>query len=284
MQSAISGTDDALARHRAAVRARLLDSNMRRAGPGSISWRIHRHRVVIGAWGPAILLQFAHPAIAAGVHDHSSFRGGLRAGLRRMFSTVRAMLSITFGDDEQMLGAAAGINAIHDRIHGRGYSAHDPELQRWVQATLLEATLDTYERFVESVTTQERDRYCAEAAIMEPLLGMPRGTLPRTSAELTSYTRAMLAGGSLTVTDTSRALAKAVLSPPWWYVAWPAFRPLQLFTIGSLPPAIRTAYGFDWGDREERALKRWTALIRTSQRLLPRVAREWPIARSGSPA
>jgi uncharacterized protein (DUF2236 family) len=283
MQSDIFETD-VLAGHRAAVRARLLESNMRRAGPDSISWRIHRHLIVIGAWGPAILLQFAHPAIAAGVHDHSSFRGGLHSGFRRMFSTVRAMLSITFGDDEQMIGAAAGINAIHDRVHGRGYSAHDPELQRWVHATLLEATLDTYERFVEPVTIHERDRYCAEAAIMEPLLGMPRGTLPRSSAELATYTRAMLAGGSLTVTDTSRALAKAVLSPPRWYVAWPAFRPLQLFTIGSLPPAIRNAYEFEWRERDERALARWTMLIRTSLRLLPRAAREWPIARSGSPA
>src|SRR5262249_37599989 len=152
--------------------------------------------------------------IAAGVHDHTSFRGGFLSSVRRLQSTIRAMLSISFGDDEQMIAAAAGINAIHDRVHGRGYSAHDPELQRWVHATLLEATLDTYERFVEPVTTQDRDQYCAEAAIMEPLLGMPRGTLPRSSAELTTYMGAMLAGGGLAVTDTSRALADAVLSPP----------------------------------------------------------------------
>jgi uncharacterized protein (DUF2236 family) len=91
--------------------------------------------------------------------------------------------------------------------------------------------------------------------------------------------REMLAGGRIVVTDTSRTLARAVLYPPRWHVAWPAFRAMQLVTIGSLPPAIRRAYGFDWSARDARTLARWTALLRTSLRLLPPLAREWPIAR-----
>jgi uncharacterized protein (DUF2236 family) len=104
--------------------------------------------------------------------------------------------------------------------------------------------------------------------------------LPRTSADLAAYVRDMLASDSICVTETSRALATAVLSPPNWRLAWPAFRPLQLMTIGSLPPAIRSAYGFRWRVRDDRALARWTAVIRTSRRLLPRAGREWPIARA----
>ena len=175
-----------------------------------------------------------------------------------------------------MISAAAAVNAIHDRVHGHGYSAHEPALQRWVHSTLVESTLQSYERLVDSLSAQERDRYCAESAIMEPLLGMPRGLLPRSWADLTMYIRDMMAGDTITVTDRSRAIARAVLSPPRWYVAWPAFRPFQLITIGSLPPGIRDAYGFEWRARDERALARWTTLIRTSLRLLPRVATEWP--------
>jgi len=89
----------------------------------------------------------------------------------------------------------------------------------------------------------------------------------------------MLASGRLVVTDTSRSVARAVLYPPKWYVAWPAFRAVQLLTIGSLPPAIRQAYRFEWRARDARAFARWTALLRTSLRLLPRVAREWRMAR-----
>jgi uncharacterized protein (DUF2236 family) len=274
-------------RHRAAIRARLLRSGRVRAGPESITWKVNREMIVVAGWGRAILLQLAHPAVAAGVHHHSSFRGSLRSSMRRLQATVRAMLSLTFGDTEQMITAAAGINTIHGRVRGRipegagaAYSAHDPDLQRWVHATLLESIPATYELLVGPLTRRERDRYCAEAAIMEPLLGMPAGWLPQDSAQLDSYMREMLAGGSIVVTDTSRAVARAVLYPPKWYVAWPAFRAMQLLTIGSLPPSIRQAYGFEWHARDVRAFARWTALLRTSLRLLPPVAREWPMART----
>ena len=118
---------------------------------------------------------------------------------------------------------------------------------------------------------------------MEPLLGMPAGWLPRDSTQLDAYMREMLSGGRIVVTDTSRALARAVLYPPHWYLAWPAFRPLQVLTIGLLPPSIRQAYGFEWREREMRAFARWTTLLRTSLRLLPRLAREWPMARRRDP-
>ena len=282
---------DAFERHRASVRSRLLASDHERAGPESISWKINRERVVVAGWGRAILLQLAHPAVAAGVHGHSSFRGSLRSSFRRMQSTVDAMLALTFGDTEHMIAAAAGINAIHDRVRGRvgpgaaarAYSAHDPGLQRWVHATLLDSIPLTYELLVGPLTLGERNRYCSEAAIMEPLLGMLPGWLPRESAELDAYMREMLAGGSIAVTDTSRALARAVLYPPHWRLAWPAFRPVQLLSIGSLPPSIRRAYGFEWRARDERAFARWTALLRASLPLLPPLVRDWPAARRPFP-
>ncbi len=280
--------------HCAAVRARLRQSAHVRPGPGSVTWRVNREVVVVAGWGRAILLQLAHPAVAAGVHHHSTFRGSLLSSLRRLRSTVGAMLSITFGDTGQMVAAAAGINLIHDRVHGRvppplearqasgetpeTYSAHDPDLQRWVHATLLESIPLAYERLVGPLSPRERDQYCAEAAIVEPLLGMPDGWLPRDSAALDTCMREMLASGRLVITDTSRALARAMLYPPQWYVAWPVFRVVQLLTIGTLPAPIREAYGFEWTARDARALARWTTIVRASRRLLPRVAREWPMA------
>ena len=277
---------EAFERHRAAIRARLAHSDRLRAGPGSVSWTINREAVVVASWGRAILLQLAHPSVAAGVHAHSSFRGSLRASFMRMQSTIGAILALTFGDTEEMIAAAAGINAIHDRVRGaipgrpgQTYSAHDPELHRWVHATLLESVMLAYEQLVGPLTPRERDQYCAEAAIMEPLLGMPAGWLPADAASLDAYMREMVAGGRLEVTGASRALARAVLFPPRWQTMWPAFRPLQLLTIGSLPPAIRSAYGFEWRPKDARALARWIALLRTTRRLLPASIREWPASR-----
>lgn len=277
---------DSFERHRAAVRARLERSTHVRPGPGSMTWQVNREVIVVAGWGRAILLQLAHPSVAAGVHHHSSFRGSLRSSFRRLQSTIGAMLAIAFGDTEQTIAAAAGINTIHDRVRGpveQGsggtYSAHDPGLQRWVHATMLDSIPLTYELLVGPLTPRERDRYCAEGVIMEPLLGMPEGSLPRDSAQLDDYMRDMLAGGTLVITDTSRALARAVLYPPRWWMAWPAFRAMQLLTIGTLPPAIRQAYGFEWRDTEARAFARWTKAIRLVLRVVPPFARQWPMAR-----
>lgn len=270
---------NAFERHRAAVAERVRASGLVRAGAGSVTWKVNRERVVIAGWGRAILLQLAHPAIAAGLDAHSSFRGSLMSGLRRLRSTVGAMLAITFGDTAEMVATAARINAIHDRVRGPSYSAHDPVLQRWVHATLLDSIPLTYQLLVGPLTDRERDAYCRESAIMEPLMGMPARWLPREAGQLDALVEDALGSGTLRVTDTSRALAHAVLFPPHWRAGWPAFRASQIITIGSLPPQIRDAYGFCWGAREARAFNRWTGALRASLRLLPPAVRHWPIAR-----
>jgi uncharacterized protein (DUF2236 family) len=284
----------AMDEHRAAVRDRLAVSGAVMAGPGSVSWKVNREIVVIAGWGRAILMQLAHPKVAAGVAEHSSFRGSLRSSLRRLSSTIRAMLSLSFGTREEAIAAAAGINRIHDRVSGRvadsagavaagqHYSAHDPELLCWVHATLLDSMPLTYELLAGPLSAQERDRYCAEAAIMEPLLGIPAQLLPRSSAALNGYLRQTLDSGVIAVSPTSRTLARAILFPPGWRLMWPAFRFIQLLTIGLLPPTIRDGYGFTWTARDARALNRWTAALRTARRVTPRRLREWPAAHAGS--
>jgi uncharacterized protein (DUF2236 family) len=204
------------------------------------------------------------------------------------------MLMLTFGSDEDAISAAAHINTIHDRVSGvlprsvgvlpagQPYSAHDPQLLRWVHATLIDSILLAYERLVGPLTPGERDRYCDEAAVMEPLLGITVGLLPRNTAQLETYLRGMLEGGTIAVSDGSRALARAVLFPPGWWLLWPAFRPLQLITIGWLPAPIRDAYGFRWSNRDARALARWTTALRLVRRILPRFLHDWPASRTSS--
>jgi uncharacterized protein (DUF2236 family) len=265
--------------HRIAVRDRLAAWGVLRSGPGSASWTVTREVVVIAGWGRAILLQLAHPLVGRGVAEHSSFRGGLRSGVARLSSTVGAMLALSFGTDDEAIDAAAAINAIHDRVSGSGYSAHDPELLRWVHATLLDSTPAIYERLVRPLSPADKDRYYAEAAVMEPLLGIPDGFLPRNSAQLDTYMRQMLDSGGIAVSDRSRMLGRAILFPPGWRFLWPVFRPLQLITIGLLPGRIREEYGFAWTPHDARALARWTVALRLLHRVLPRVVREWPASR-----
>ena len=75
-----------------------------------VSRRINAERLLLIAWLRAILLQFAHPLIAAAVAEHSSFRGSTTAAAARLRHTVHAMLALTFGSDAER--DAAGGNVV----------------------------------------------------------------------------------------------------------------------------------------------------------------------------
>jgi uncharacterized protein (DUF2236 family) len=55
-------------------------------GPGSVTWRVCRERVVPLGGLSALLLQLAHPLVAAGVAEHSSFRAD---PAKRLMLTLR---------------------------------------------------------------------------------------------------------------------------------------------------------------------------------------------------
>lgn len=250
--------------------------------------------VTILGWGAAILMQFAHPLIAAGVAHHSSFRAAPREKARRLHQTLSAMLALTFGTPEQAAAAARRINAIHDRVHGeaeesagpfpRGaaYSAHDPELLRWVHCTLLDLMPRTYELFVGPLSDAEKDRYCLEASGVAPLFGMPDDFLPTSMAQLQAYMDAMLASGEIVVGETARMLARELLAPTFPGIVRPVLWLNRLTTIGLLPPTIRAAYGFRWTARDERLLRSIGALSRGLLPRLPAALRRWPAARTAA--
>jgi len=67
-------------------------------GPGSVTWRIARERVVPLGGLSALLLQLAHPLVAAGVAEHSSFHAD---PTKRLLLTLEMLLVTTFGDIRQ---------------------------------------------------------------------------------------------------------------------------------------------------------------------------------------
>jgi uncharacterized protein (DUF2236 family) len=264
------------------------------AGPDSVAWKINREVVVLLGWAPAILMQFAHPLVAAGVADHSDFSTGGLARLARLRGTVGAMLSLTFGTRPEALGAARGINRIHDRVNGRlreaagifpagtPYSAHDPELLRWVHATLLAVLPRAYELYVGPLTRAEKEQYCREATGMAPLLGAPAGFFPDSLAALDAYMGETVAAGHIAVTQTARALAREVLYPPLSGVAAPGLWLSRLPAVGLLPASIRRAYGFAWGPRHALVMRLSAAATRRALRSAPSLLRDWPTARAAA--
>jgi uncharacterized protein (DUF2236 family) len=259
--------------------------------PTPVATKINREAVVLLGWGRAILLQLAHPLVAAGVGQYSGFTTGAGGYLRRVRGTVGAMLDITFGSRDEAQKTVDHINSIHRRVQGRlqeavgpfpagtPFSARDSELLCWVHATLIESMVESYELLVDSLTDAEKDAYAAEASWLPVALGADAAMVPPTYAGIRAFLQSRYASGVIVVGDQARRLAGALLSPPLGPAAAPLFRVSRLVTMGLLPEAVRSGYGFEWDARRARAFARAIAFVRRTRRVLPRPLREFPAAR-----
>jgi uncharacterized protein (DUF2236 family) len=254
----------------------------------SITRTVHRERLTLLGWGRAMAMQFAHPLIAAGVSEHSTFESSRIARFRRLHGTVRAMLALTFGDEPTAFATARGINAIHDRVHGvlksdagrfpagTPYSAHDPVLLHWVLITLLDSVPLAYTRVIGPLSVDEQDRYCQESAQLGRWLGIPDAMLPQSMDEVRAAVQRVMTSGDLVVTDAARNLLHDVLYPPFQLAYWPAAHVTRLATIGLLDPRLREQYGLAWTTRDERSLERWSRRLRRARSVAPDWLSHWP--------
>lgn len=257
-----------------------------------VSRRINAERLLLVAWLRAILLQLAHPLIAAGVADHSTFRGSRMAAFARLRQTINAMLALTFGTEVEREAALGGIRAIHRRVHGvlptacgrfaagTRYSANDPALLTWVHATLIESMVLTYEQLVEPLAADERNHYCADAAELAVALGASAHEVPRSWDAVNAYLERRYASGEIAVGQQSRALATAlVCAGGSWLSRWFVAPATSLIAAGLLPPHVRKQYGFAWNRRRARRYMRMIALLRLIRRALPVRFTQWQRAR-----
>src|SRR5579859_4620219 len=79
-------------------------------GPGSVTWRVCRERVVPLGGLSALLLQLAHPLVAAGVAEHSSVRAD---PTRRLTLTLPMLLVTTFAAARQVAEMTGRIAHTH---------------------------------------------------------------------------------------------------------------------------------------------------------------------------
>lgn len=252
-------------------------------GPGSASWTLQREAMLLLGAGPrALLLQIAHPAIAAGVAEHSDFRAD---PWRRLDGTLRSYLRIVYGSVGAARAEIRRLNAMHRGISGSGYDARDPELSLWVHATLIDSTLVANEAWLRPQPDGVAAAFYRESLVLGRAFGIPDAMLPADLGAFRAYVDGMVApGGPVQVGAAARELALAILHPPlpgvlgtlpvpsalYDWTLWPA--------LGLLPPSVRQAYGFRWGARE-RLVSRWlVAGWRAWNPVLPMAFRQMPQA------
>jgi uncharacterized protein (DUF2236 family) len=258
-------------------------------GPDTQMWRINREAVLLGAGPTALLLQLAHPLVAAAVAEHSRF-GADPVG--RLRATLAASYAYVFADAAQAARRVAAVTRRHARVRGAlpaaagrhpagtPYHALAPDLLLWVYATGIDSWLVAYERFVGPLTPAEREAYYAEARRPGPLWGIPPERFPPDLAALRGWMAAAIAGGEVAVSDQARDLARRVLRPPVWWLPGPVMTPLTLPAVGLLPPALRADFGLAWGPRREALLGWAAARSRALVPHLPAGVRDVPAARA----
>ena len=276
-------------------------------GPGSEAWRLNREaRLLLGAGPRALLLQIAHPLVAAGVAQHSQFREDPWA---RLSGTLRSYLRIVYGSAAAARDEIERLHELHRGIrgpvsdeaarerHGRRYSALDPALSLWVHATLVDSTITTYHAWIEPLGPDERARYYEETLPVGRAFGIPASLLPPDIDAFDAYLAEMLGpDGPVHVGDEARELADAILHPPLGpaaAAAGPLFAraapildaiPARAYgwlfwpSVGILPAGVREEYGLPWGIRQ-RAVAGWLVAAWQAWRpVLPPSFRQMPQA------
>jgi uncharacterized protein (DUF2236 family) len=252
-------------------------------GPGSLTWSIDREiAVLLGSGARALLLQVAHPRVAAAVADHSRYRSD---PLGRLLDTLKAIYGFTFADRPEVDRIIGHIHDLHTHVHGQtpdgeAYTALDPHLLLWVYATLIDSSLLAYDTFVAPLTEADRESYYAELRRVGPLWGIPAAEFPGSLVELRAWMNELLRSGEVHVSPQGRSVGRFILEPRVWWLPSPAALVMRQATIWLLPRPLRDGFGFSWGPRRETAMQRIAACSRAIVPRLPRSVRDLPMARA----
>lgn len=234
-----------------------------------------------------LLLQVAHPVVGAGVEQHSRFR---EDPWSRLAHTIGSTVRFTYGTDPVARVEADRLRRVHARIagidrQGRPYRALDPAAYAWVHLTLAHFVIDVQRVLARPLDPSERETFYDEWRQVGLRLGVADTEMPRSWPAFVDYFDTTVR----TVLEDNRSV-RDVLDvvrcppPPTRQVPGWVWLPLSsragtlqtLFTIGTLPQAVRELLGLPWSNDDQRRLERRAAAIRRAFDALPRPLRTYP--------
>lgn len=238
----------------------------------SVARRLDRELFLLLGGTAALLMQIAHPLVAAGVEQHSDFR---RDPLGRLSRTLNTTLAVVFAEPAEAQAALRRIDRRHGPVRGtaadgRPFDARDPALLLWVQTTLVLTSLRLYEAVVGPLSHADREAYWQETRPIAAALGIPLDAQPRTIDDLQRYERAML-GGAVRPDATSLRVAGRVRRP-FPRVPAPLYWPNDAVTAALVPRALHAPLGLRYRMRERVLFAVVIAVARLVRSVLPTLA------------
>lgn len=245
-------------------------------GPDSVVWRVDREAAIFLGAGRALLLQLAHPWVAAAIAQHSR---ALADPIGRFHRTFQVAFTIMFGTRSQAIAVAHRLHRRHATIvgtlsessggfsAGSAYAANEVAALRWVHATLTDTALLAFQLVNPPLSNEDREQYYAEARLSGVLFGIPQDAVPQSWEGFARYVDDMVSSDNLAVSSTARDIAATLLSgagsrvrAPFWYRA---------LTTWLLPARLRDEFGLPYGAAEQRSVQRVLAVLRRVYPLLP---------------
>ena len=257
-------------------------------GPDSVSWKIIGDVASFLGGIRALLIQAAHPEVAAGVEDHSRYRTD---PLGRLNRTSFFVTSATFGAMPEVESAVKMVRGAHQAVRGvssrnRPYRACMPDLAAWVHNTLTESFLVAYQEFGLKLAPAEADRFVAEQSRIGAMMGAdPR---PETAADLKEWVRSH---PELAPSPGMHAALRFLRRPPIPTAQQLGYQVLMQGAVATIPPQLRDVLGvrtrpaarwsaltlvrgLRWAMRNSPAWK--ASLQRCAAPYDPRIFRDWP--------
>ncbi|MFI0150197.1 oxygenase MpaB family protein [Streptomyces lydicus] len=262
---------------------------------GGVLWSMVGDIRMLLTLPPALTMQVAHPAVGAGVDDHSVFRTDPWGRGERSLASLQLWVYGGAGAAEE----GRRLRQLHRTVqgtdaHGRRYHALTPAYYAWVHATGYPVFRHAQQYLGRPFTEAQERRLYAEWLQVGRILGIHDRDMPQTIEEFWPYYRKVLENDleatalvrELIATD--RPLPAPDRGPRWLRLllrlVWPWLRPRfarfrRFVTIGLMPPDARRAIGLEWTDAQERRLRRFGRVVRTVVPALPERLRFMPIAR-----
>jgi uncharacterized protein (DUF2236 family) len=270
-------------------------------GPSSLLWRYAGDSRIAFLGGTIGLLQLMHPAIGAGVLEHSNF---FDDPSDRVFRSLPRILGAVY-DGPAADDTGRDVRDMHKTIkgtdvEGRSYHALDPATFWWAHATfqfMAEQVVDRFDR--RRLTPVEREQLYQEGVAWYRRYGVSDRVVPPSRAAFqVEWDR--ICAEELEMNEAVRFVLDMLVRPrlPRWRESSgipPVVRPIantrvarqlvarpsRVVALGGLPEIVRRRFDIPWTRRDQFELRVIERTIASTWSFLPPTARWQPRALDG---
>jgi uncharacterized protein (DUF2236 family) len=267
-------------------------SQRRSIGPGSLLWHYAGDRRMAFTGLSAGILQLLHPAIGAGVVQHSDF---FEDPWGRIIRSIPQIMGVVYDPEPEVMGHQVrdrhrSIRGADDQ--GRPYRALAPTTFWWAHATFQHAVEQIADRFdSHRLTGPEREELYLDGVEWYRRYGVPMRPVPPDRAALAAewdrHLEEVLELNPAAARTIDMALHERTMDlrflPGWTRLLQPVvITPvLRLAAIGGLPPKVRRRFAIPWRLDEELEYRVFQLAVREAWRNLPAGVRYGPTATEG---